>query len=147
MGYFAYDMPYVFQTMKQYPADVLHHVSGIIMLYGCMRKVQEKSLLIGVETLESSTIFLNALWLLRESQHNMPKLKYFLSLMFLLSYTYARIFFFPRLVYRFVKQDRHKDDRRRYKYFLPLVYMLIGLHYWWYLGIIRKAPGIITGKE
>ncbi len=138
------DFLYILPNAREYPADVIHHVCGLVLCFFVLRTPQTLApYIFSIMRLEATTVLLNLMWFLREfsledrfavlSRQVLPK-------SFALLYLLIRVLWYPRFVHTIMMEDKSvcTDLGRPGQAFLITT---VVLNLFWFTLILKKVVG------
>lgn len=125
--------------------NFLHHFSLIlgipVQFYnrGCLRLVPP---VLGMET---STVFLDLLWLGDTLHFKSNWFRYPILLLFVLSFSWTRLYRFPKILYELANDKKLEHDKKQLGKVVWVLYILVILQWFWGWGIMKKIQREVFG--
>jgi hypothetical protein len=140
MGYFLYDTVTSLHTIRDYPADFVHHLISMSFIASAMTTMDDGLRIMPFVTIiEVSTVPLNAMWFLRELGQDKTKFARSLGLAFVALYFFVRVFLQPLFMY--AAYWKKPSVRRRVPKYVWLIWSaLTSLGFYW-AGAVGKQVG------
>lgn len=95
LSYFLHDFLVTLPEWQAHPADLVHHLLGLCLVFSCMVNVSAARLCAHILVTESSTPFLNLMWLLKKLNYEKGRTMRVSMVLFVATFFVSRLVYLP----------------------------------------------------